>query len=207
MLKTSNAFMPNRFWVASKNAKNPEAVIKFLNYYLEKNYGETRNEDFHIIKQDGKDISIFGLSPVTGGFSDTNINSFFAVQEALKAKDPSGLNPTDKGYYDGIVSYREGNMKGWMNEVLFGSDNESAYGILSQYKQNNEFMSNAYLGTPTPTMLKSGLALKDLEVEAFTKIIMGEEPVDSFDKFVENWRNQGGTQILAEVNEWYKQHQ
>ncbi len=207
VLKTSTNIMPNRFWVASKKAKNPEAVIKFLNFYMEKNYGETRNEDYHIIKQDGKDISIFGLSPVVGGFSETNQNDYYAVQEALKSGDASKLNPTAKGYYDGIVSYRDGNLNGWMNEVLFGSEDNSAYGILSHYKKNNEFMTNAYLGAPTPTMQKSGPALKDLQVEQFTKIIMGEEPLEAFDTFVENWKKQGGTQILNEVNEWFKQHQ
>jgi len=206
VLKTSNNIMPNRFWVASKKAKNPEAVVKFLNFYLEKNYGETRNEDYHIIKQDGKDISIFGLSPVLGGFSETNQNDYFAVQEALKSSDPSKLNPTAKGYYDGILSYRDGNMNGWMNEALFGSEDASAYGILSTYKKNNEFMTNAYLGAPTPTMQKNGPALKDLQVETFTKIIMGEEPLEAFDTFVENWGKQGGTQILNEVNEWFQQH-
>ena len=35
------------------------------------------------------------------------------------------------------------------------------------------------------------------------KIILGEEPVDSYDTFVENWMAMGGEQITAEVNEWY----
>jgi len=207
VLKKSNSFMPTRFWVASKKSEHPEAIVKFLNYYMEKNYGETRNEDFHNIKEDGKDISTFGLSPVYGGFSDTNYNSYAAVQEALKSKDPSKLNPTDIGYYEGIVSYREGNLKAWLNEAYFGSDNESGYGILTQYRNNNEFMTNAFMGAPTPTMEKNGPALKDMQVETFTKIIMGEKPLDEFDTFVENWKKSGGQKILDEVNEWYKMHQ
>ncbi|MCD9024101.1 extracellular solute-binding protein [Cohnella silvisoli] len=207
VLKTSNSITPTRFWVVSKNAKNPEAAIKFLNFYLEKNYGETRDENYHSVKQDGKDIATFGLSPVLGGFSETNQNDFYAVQDAFKSNDPSKLNPTAKGYYDGIVNYRKGDLKAWPNELMFGTEDGSAYGILGTYKKNNEFMTNAYLGAPTATMAKNGPALKDLEVKEFTKIIMGEQPLDTFDTFVDNWKKQGGQQILNEVNEWLKQHQ
>lgn len=207
VLKTSNAIMPVRFWVVSKKAEHPEAVIKFLNYYLEKNYGENRDEKYHTMKKaDGKEVSTWGLSPVYGGYSETNQNTFYAVQEALKTNDPSKLIPTDKTAYDNIVKYRNGDNKGWAGEVLYGSEDASTYGILATYKKNNEFMTNAYLGAPTVTMTKSGPALKDEQVKVFTKIIMGEEPLEAFDTFVENWKKMGGNQILAEVNEWYKQH-
>ena len=45
--------------------------------------------------------------------------------------------------------------------------------------------------------------LKTLEIEKFTKIILGHDTVDSFDKFVEDWKKLGGDKITTEVNEWY----
>ena len=33
------------------------------------------------------------------------------------------------------------------------------------------------------------------------KIIIGEEPVDSFDTFVKEWKAEGGDEITAEVQE------
>ena len=37
---------------------------------------------------------------------------------------------------------------------------------------------------------------------AFIKIILGE-PIDAFDKFVEDWKKLGGDQMTQEVNDWY----
>jgi putative aldouronate transport system substrate-binding protein len=43
--------------------------------------------------------------------------------------------------------------------------------------------------------------LKKMEEETFAKIIMGKADISEFDTFVENWKKQGGDQILKEINE------
>lgn len=53
----------------------------------------------------------------------------------------------------------------------------------------------------TETMEDRWVNLKKLEDETFLKIIMGTEPLDSFDQFVENWKSQGGERITEEVQE------
>ncbi len=206
VLALSNTFSPSRFWVVSKESKNPEAAIKLLNFFMEKNYGETRDEKYHSVTVDDKSVATFGFSPIQGGFAETNQDDFYSVQDALASKDPSKLNPTAKSYYDQILAYRAGDNKNWGGEKVFGTLDASAYGLLGTYKKNNQFMTNEYYGTPTLTMISKGPALRDLEVKTFTKIIMGEEPPEAFDQFVKDWAEQGGTQILAEVNEWYSQH-
>ncbi|WP_135555067.1 extracellular solute-binding protein [Paenibacillus cymbidii] len=202
----SNSIVPNRFTVVSKKAKNPEAAIKILNFFLEKNYGETRDEKYHSVKSGDENIATFGLSPIQGGYAETNQDDYYAVQEALKSKDTSKLNPTALEYYKSIQSYRSGELKYWATEKMFGTPDGSTYGLLAQYKKNNAFMTNAFLGSPTDTMQKNGPALRDLEVKTLTKIIMGEQPLESFDQFVADWKKQGGDQIVKEVNEWYQQH-
>ncbi|MEC0090638.1 extracellular solute-binding protein [Paenibacillus macquariensis] len=57
----------------------------------------------------------------------------------------------------------------------------------------------------TKTMERRWAALDKLEKETFLKIIMGAEPIDSFDQFVLDWKKQGGDQIIAEVDEVAKQ--
>ena len=42
---------------------------------------------------------------------------------------------------------------------------------------------------------------EEIEEETFAKIIMGKADISEFDTFVENWKNQGGDQILKEINE------
>lgn len=43
-----------------------------------------------------------------------------------------------------------------------------------------------------------------MEKQVYTKIIYGEEPIKAFDKFVEDWKANGGDQITQEINEWYQ---
>jgi|YelNatPaOPRAMG01_1025707.scaffolds.fasta_scaffold16684_1 putative aldouronate transport system substrate-binding protein len=57
---------------------------------------------------------------------------------------------------------------------------------------------------PTKTMETKWATLKKLEDETFMKIIMGVAPLDSFDKFVEDWKKLGGDEITAEVKEEIK---
>ena len=37
----------------------------------------------------------------------------------------------------------------------------------------------------------------------FVKIISGNEPIEAFDTFVEQWKAQGGDKIAAEIAEMY----
>ncbi|WP_159881275.1 extracellular solute-binding protein [Paenibacillus puerhi] len=53
----------------------------------------------------------------------------------------------------------------------------------------------------TKTMERRWEKLQKLENEAFLKIILGAAPLDTFDQFVEDWKKQGGEQIIQEVTE------
>ncbi|MDO5423366.1 MAG: extracellular solute-binding protein [Eubacteriales bacterium] len=57
------------------------------------------------------------------------------------------------------------------------------------------------LYSQTETMEKKWTNLKKKEDETFLKIIIGEEPLDAFDTFVEEWKAEGGDEITAEVQE------
>ena len=48
-------------------------------------------------------------------------------------------------------------------------------------------------------MSKLWWKLQELEEEAYLKIITGEEPIDYFDQFAEQWYKEGGSQITQEV--------
>jgi multiple sugar transport system substrate-binding protein/putative aldouronate transport system substrate-binding protein len=51
----------------------------------------------------------------------------------------------------------------------------------------------------TPTMLLKWANLWKLEQQATLGIILGKQPLDSFDKFVSDWKAQGGDDITKEV--------
>lgn len=64
---------------------------------------------------------------------------------------------------------------------------------------------NEFIGASTETMLKKQADLDQLELETFTKIIVGQSDISAFDDFVKAWHDNGGEQITAEVNEWKQQ--
>ncbi|NOU73744.1 hypothetical protein GC098_20370 [Paenibacillus sp. LMG 31458] len=64
-------------------------------------------------------------------------------------------------------------------------------------KDDGQGMSLQILQTK-PELTKNGLWM-----ETAAKIITGKEPLDSFDKFVEDWKKRGGDQIIKEATEWY----
>lgn len=51
----------------------------------------------------------------------------------------------------------------------------------------------------TPTMESKWANLQKMEDETMLKIIVGSSPISSFDKFVSDWKAQGGTTITSEV--------
>lgn len=51
----------------------------------------------------------------------------------------------------------------------------------------------------TDKMLTRWSNLKKMEDETFLKIVTGASPIESFDKFVVDWKRQGGDDILTEV--------
>lgn len=60
-----------------------------------------------------------------------------------------------------------------------------------------------FTGRPTETMVSRGDALDTLLSEGFNKIIYDEMPIDEFDHLVDQWKSQGGDDVMKEVNEWF----
>ena len=62
----------------------------------------------------------------------------------------------------------------------------------------NTFVSPVFWGT-TETMEDVWTTLETMEIETFVKIVMGEAPIEEFDRFVEQWNALGGEQVTSEV--------
>jgi len=56
----------------------------------------------------------------------------------------------------------------------------------------------------TPTMDTKWANLKKMEDETVLKIIVGQSPISAFDKFVTDWKSQGGDEITKEVQDLAK---
>ena len=56
----------------------------------------------------------------------------------------------------------------------------------------------------TETMKGNWWRLEELEKKAYLEIVTGQKPLSYFDKFVEEWKRQGGEKIQSEVEKELK---
>ncbi|MDR1904938.1 MAG: extracellular solute-binding protein [Treponema sp.] len=180
---------------------HPDALIKAMNLWAEMFHGEYA-EDFNQLVATEKYIDIMGVwqnynLPYFFQHPDKNIYLSDNVIEALKKNDESiCFNQESRRTYEAIIN---GGLEGWGQNKVFGEG--GTIQILKAYK---DFVPDEFLGAPTTTMTLRTATLEKLENEAYFSVIMGE-PVDTtFNKFVNDWKSQGGDQITKEVNDWYK---
>ncbi len=87
-------------------------------------------------------------------------------------------------------------MEDWSNSMGY------TVGMMALYNSNAEYVRSAYSGT-TPTMEKRKTFLDKLELEAYTKMVMGDTDGKSvseyFDEFVSQYLEQGGQDMTNEV--------
>ncbi|GBG12386.1 hypothetical protein PAT3040_07261 [Paenibacillus agaridevorans] len=187
----------NQFWVVRKGYEHPEAVIKMFNLN-NKIFGDSEEPEVYHSK-DGVEFHKYSLLGNTGT-GEGLIGVQKHIADAFASGDASKLTGEEKGYYDKIVAHEAGDNSGWGTDRVFGK--LSSYSVIGQYyHQDKRLTVNEYFGAPTETMGDRKATLEKLELETFTKIILGA-PMEEFDKFVADWKKLGGDQITAEVNEW-----
>ena len=79
-----------------------------------------------------------------------------------------------------------------------------SYSTINDLSESGRIMINQFVGAPTETMTEKLSTLETMRDEVYTKIIIGEAPVDDFDTFVEDFNKLGGEDITREANEWYQ---
>ncbi len=189
-----------QYWAVRKDAKNPEALLKMFNAYIEKNWGETAEFGTYYLPGDAE--GTWKLSPVTPEPPNKNLDAYLAIAEAAASGKLAELTGEAKVIQDKIAEYKNGNEKLW--SWAAGYDVDGVYGVMKQYKESDRFMMNKFVGAPTETMAEKSATLGKLTNETFTRIILGELPIDAFDTFVQDWNKLGGEQITKEANEWYR---
>lgn len=187
------------YYVINSNAKNPEAVIKMLNLVVEKIHGDTADASY-VYGPNGE--TQFALSPIIVWPFRKNQDIHLQIVKALDTGDTSAFKPEGLHNFNQVKQYLdEGVQAQWKMERIFGK--QSAWAVIEYATQNDLIVANEFFGVATRTMTDRGANLSTLRSETFAKIIMGNAPLSDFDKYVADWKNLGGDQITAEVNEWY----
>ncbi len=197
--KPQTAFSVAEYYVVRKGAEHPEALVKLLNAF---------NTVWPKEQYPAEEIGVNGAvekwqyALVRGSNPTANLDNFEILKQALEKDDESVLDKTtgQPFIFKTIKDYQAGDNLGWGYSLVFGPGGSQE--LLADYNRNNGFKPNEFLSAPTEVMSQKLASLNKLELEAFTKIIMGSAPIDSFDEFVANWKKLGGDVITQEVAAW-----
>lgn len=192
-------FTTSYFYAVRKDFAYPEAILKMFNLHLEKNWGKTAEYETYY----NNVMPVWGLSPVTPFPADKNLKAYRQIVEARREDTTSQLQGEPGFIQDRIDRYlnrEEDSESGWGWEKIYGAS--GAMSILDHYEKNNQLLFDAFAGAPTETMIERQTLLDNLQHDYFVNIILGE-PIDQFDRFVEEWYRLGGADITTEVNQWH----
>lgn len=201
---SSISFANGSYTVVSKKCKNPEAAIKLINYYA-------YMIDDSAGKEEPATIAAFtdlGMSHVTGALGVINPDSDYIqyeqIVEAMKNGDTSKItNSVNLMKYNNALDYFNNKTPGNIGFYLQEGFEQSAYGLGKQILDNGWYVKSKLWGRSPQTLVDSGSTLNDILTEGFTRIIIGDKPVDYFDTIVKDWKSAGGEQATKEMNEIY----
>ncbi|MBW7453000.1 extracellular solute-binding protein [Paenibacillus sepulcri] len=196
-------FSVSHYYVMKKDYSNPEVIVKLANLYYEKLYSEQAEFDTYgqvVTADESIGVNKYSLVEVV------NPNKDLIRQEELEKALENGSD-ADISSAETKIMFKEfqgfldgSNPAGWSGYKASGP--EGSMKQLRTLNDNHKVLSNGFVGAPTETMAEKKATLDRMEEETFTKIIIGEAPIEAFDKFVADWKKLGGDTITEEVNEW-----
>jgi len=196
------------YTVFKKGSKHPEALIKLANYYVNKEYGwDTGGYDPNFLQPDPNPDGVIRWKLASVYMSDPgqNLNIYRGVKAALQDGNMDALkNLQAKSNYDIYQRFLENKDPASYGNALWAGPEDTALSILDYYETNKLGLADQFYGSKTDTMVQKQSTLDKLQLETFTKIIMGGLPVEAFDQFVTDWKKLGGDKITQEVNDWYE---
>ena len=190
--------------VVSKNCEHPEAVVRMLNFWVDKFAfsGDERN-DYMVEDADGVMNFPRHWVMLKTGNPLTNLDNYRQIAKAMETNDSSTLNAEQMVYWNDIQKYLGGDIvDAYGGMKTFGND-MSAFQTITYYYDNQLYVMDEFTTGPTPTMGQKMSTVTDKVMEYYTKVIMGIESTDNFDSFLQELNSLGLDKITEELNEWY----
>lgn len=191
------SFRDNKYVVVRKGYEHPEIVMKIISVLFD----YSRFED----EENADEInSYFALNVdptarplvINVDYNEAIYNVTKDIRRVMSGKQKaSNLSALEKSYYDACMKYLSGKNVTVEDWAAYKS-RISAVGVLVDGHYSS--VRRPYLvdsDGEIPNMLAS------LEKNAFIQMIMGEQPMDYFDTFVEEWYDQGGRELTEKIRE------
>lgn len=192
-----------QYYTVNPSCKNPEVLVKLLNYYLYIGSLDSDDEYKKDMFTDENAAELWQFAPVTVSKVGENFERAKKVAEALNNGTKENLKGTDADVYDWVMAYRSGDNSQWGWDKIYGGEQSSEY-LMGHYIENGLYMTNKFVGNKSDNMQATESDLNLLITDGFLKIIRGEEPLDYFDVIVDSWENMGGKENTEYVNDWYE---
>jgi len=192
------------FYVVKKGYKHPEAVVKLMNFWNDKNWDHV---DSSLSRSADKNIETWPYGVVKAFPVLKNVTAHRAVKAAVEQQHPEGLDMEQRIYYDAIQNWFEkGDVAGnsWGFYRSFGKDG-AGMEIVDYYLNENKLIHTEFFGGSTSTMAEKMATLSKMESVMMIKIILGQSGIEEFDKFVKDWKELGGDKMTEEVNDWVEE--
>ncbi len=207
-IKGSVTFNNNGYVVIRKDCPNPEAIMKIVNFYVytvNDAVGKETNEYLSSLHSFNYPNCVRGtriINPMNDYNQYLQVKDAFDRWQAGEDVDTSSLG-TNVSKFESCVNWVTSQDPNGVGDFLQQGNDRSAYGIAKKYVDEEQYVQDAKWGPDTPTLQAAGSTLNDILIEGFTKIIIGEKPIDYFDELVEQWKTAGGAKATEEINETY----
>ncbi|MBQ2945408.1 MAG: hypothetical protein IJD95_02435 [Clostridia bacterium] len=191
------------YFVMNAKCNYPEAMVKMFNLYLETSLNPESEEQYYELiadKDTGKNI--WTMSPVKTDIPGANARKANIVVEALQNGTRDELLPHQVVLYDQVKSFEENPVWSLYGDNMLWCEGGTE-STIQEYFDNEWFMPINFNGAKTESMELYGDDLYSGEVGGFILMIMGENPIDSFDTMYDAWKDIGGADVEREINEWY----
>jgi len=193
------------YHVVNKDYEHPEAMIKMYNYWFDIITNQTEENLYkYLVDRDDPEIVMYHYINLIGWEPKSKMP--LQLWEAIESGDTSNLPFASLETYNTIMRYLEDPENAGVEEwaTYVGNGPGGSQSIIFEVGENRGIF-NEFYGVPTPMMAEKMPALESMMDEMIINIVLGE-PVDNFDRFVEEWKRLGGDEITYEVNEWYKRN-
>ncbi|MBP1995998.1 extracellular solute-binding protein [Paenibacillus eucommiae] len=176
----------NQFLVVKKGIKHPEAALIALNTF---SLPDADKLDKNVLPE---------YVPVRLVATRTDIiaDMYQSISKTLAGEIKEEELPDNYKSVLELVKTEQASPKADLG--LWGSVHSYMVGGGALAKPYNKVYSLIY--SETKTMETKWATLNKLEDETLLKIIMGREPIEAFDTFVEKWKSLGGSDILKEID-------
>ncbi|EFM11114.1 extracellular solute-binding protein family 1 [Paenibacillus curdlanolyticus YK9] len=192
--------MVNGYILINKKAAHPEAYFIMYNYLLEHFANPEIGGEFEYGFAEGYDYRMVNGKPSKDNSDDKLVKPERYGVTWEGARQPDLMIDTLAKLAAGqppVTPFEKQTKEYRKQEEI------DAAGIVMGYEKNGQRYPDYFASAYTDAMNQKMELLRQLEVEAFTKIIYGNAPIDSYEDFVKEWKASGGDEVTADVNKWF----